>query len=114
MQHPPSSDYDRPPFDSAFALELIGKYVLVGVTVEDRRGETRRQEQFHGIVVAANAVSGINLVLRGTRDGERKWLPPATHVFSAAPRGTYSLRATNETVVDPDYTSQWVLVQSDA
>ena len=114
MQHAPSFDDDRPPFDSAFARELIGKYVLVGVTVEDRRGETRRQEQFHGTVVSATAESGINLVLRGLREGEVKCLPPATHVFSAAPPGSYSLRSTGETVVNPDFTSQWVLVQPDA
>ena len=114
MQHPPSFDDGRPPFDSVFARELIGKYVLVGVTVEDRQGKTIRHEQFHGAVVSANAESGINLILRGVREGESKWLPPATDVFSVAPPGSYSLRSTGETVANPDFTSQWVLVQPDA
>jgi len=114
MQNPPSFNDDSPPFDPEFARELIGKYVLVGVTIEDRRGETLRQEQFHGTVVSANADSGINLVLCGTREGESKTLPPATHVFREIPPGSYNLRGTGETVIDPDYTSQWVLVQPDA
>lgn len=114
MQPPQSFDDDRPQFDAAFARELVGKYVLIGVTVEDRRGEIRRHEQFHGTVVSANAESGINLHLCGNREGESKWLPPATHVFRAASPGSYSLRSSGETVVDPDFTSQWVLVQPDA
>ena len=57
---------------------------------------------------------GIELLLRGAREGERKWLPPATHVFRVAPPGAYNLRSTEETVVDPDFTSQWVLVEPDA
>ena len=110
----PSFDDGRPQFDAALALELVGKYVLVGVTVEDRRGELRRDEQFHGFVVSADAELGIELLLRGAREGERKWLPPATHVFRVAPPGAYNLRSTEETVVDPDFTSQWVLVEPDA
>jgi hypothetical protein len=114
METPPSSDDGRPEFDPEFATALVGKYVLVGVTVEDRRGETKRHEQFHGKGIEADPGRGIKLVLCGTREGERKWLPPATHVFEEAPRGTYTLRATGEKVIDPDYTAQWVLVQPDA
>jgi len=114
MEHPPSFDDGRPEFDLAFAQSLIGKYVLVGVTVEDRRGQLKRHEQFHGTVISADAHAGIKLVLCGEREGETKWLPPATHVFDSAQKGTYTLRATGERVIDPDFTAQWVLVQPDA
>lgn len=77
----PSFDDGRPQFDAALALELVGKYVLVGVKVDDRWGEIRRHEQFHGTIVSADAAVGIDLLLRGAREGERKWLPPAPHGF---------------------------------
>jgi hypothetical protein len=114
MQHPPSFDDGRPPFDADFARGLIGKCVLVGVTIEDKRGSTKRQEQFFGFVSSAEAGVGVELQLQGSRKGEVKWLPPATHVFNTASPGTYRLRSTGEEVVDPDFTATWIVVQPDA
>ena len=114
MQHPPHYDDGRPSFDRAFARDLVGKYVLVGITVQDKRGEFKRREQFHGTVVSADESSGIVLSLSGARAGEFKTLPPATEVFEAAPRGTYSLKDSAEEVVDPDYLCTWRLTQPDA
>ena len=114
MQHPAHFDDGRPPFDQALARQLVGKYVLVGVTIQDKRGEFKRREQFHGTVVSANEQSGIVLSLLGTRAGEFKTLPPMTEVFEPAPRGTYSLKDTNEEVVDPDFMCTWMLTQPDA
>ena len=114
MQHPANFDDGRPAFDQAFARELIGKYVLVGITVQDRRGAFKRREQFHGKVISAHEQSGIVLSLLGVRAGERKTLPPSTGAFTPAQRGTYSLKSTGEDVVDPDYLCTWVLTQPDA
>ena len=114
MQHPPYFDDGRPPFDDAFARVLIGKCVLVGMTIEDKRGSTKRHEQFYGVVASAEAGVGIQLQLQGSRHGEVKWLPPATHVFSPAVPGAYRLRSTGEEVVDPDFTATWIVVQPDA
>jgi hypothetical protein len=114
MQHPPSYDDGRPPFDDAFARELVGKRVLVGVTFKDRRGNIKRQEEFHGLVAVADPVTGVQLQLQGSRHGEFKWLPPATHVFQPASPGTYRLRSTGEEVVDPDLTATWMVTQPDA
>lgn len=114
MQHPAHFDDGRPPFDHAFARELIGKYVLVGITVQDKRGEFKRREQFHGRVVSANEQSGIVLSLLGKRSGELKTLPPVTEAFRPARPGTYSLKDSDEEVVDPHFTSTWTLTQPDA
>jgi len=114
MEHSPSFDDGRPKFDLVFAQELIGKYILVGITIEDRRGEFKRQEQFHGVVVSVDPSAGISLALKGKRDGENKWLPPATDIFVSASKGTYRLRSTGESVTDPDFTAQWLVVQPDA
>jgi len=111
MLHPPSFDDGRPPFDNAFARSLLGKCVLVGMTIEDKRGNTKRHDQFYGLVAAAEADTGIQLQLQGSRQGEVKWLPPATHVFQPAVLGIYRLRSTGEEVVNPDFTATWIVVQ---
>jgi hypothetical protein len=101
-------------FDEGVAAELIGKYVLVGVTVEDRRGAHKRDEQFHGTVLSADRKSGIKVALRGTREGQTKVLPPATNIWQRAEKGVYRLRSTGEKVVDPDFTATWQLIQPDS
>ena len=70
MQQSPDPNEERPEFDEGVARRLIGKYVLVGITIEDRRGNVKGQEQFHGVVASASATTGISLMLRGVRDGE--------------------------------------------
>jgi hypothetical protein len=61
-------DHGSLDFDPDFAATTVGKYILVGVTVEERRGEFRRNEQFHGTVLATDARAGITLRLGGSRD----------------------------------------------
>jgi hypothetical protein len=112
--HPPSFDDGRPPFDHAFARELIGKLILVNLTIQDRNGEQKRYEQFHGVVTRTDAYDGVYLALKGLREGETKWLPPATHVYTAARKGEYRLQDTGEIVIDPDFTTQWIVTQPDA
>jgi hypothetical protein len=114
MEHPPSFDDGRPPFDHALAAELIGKHVLVGITYVNRAGEVQNQLQFHGTVIKANYQDGIVLSLAGLRDGETYRLPPDTRAYSLAMPGEYRLRSTGEVVVDPDYTSSWTITTSDA
>ena len=114
MQYPPSFDDGRPPFDHAVARQLVGKRVLIGMTFLDRRGEIKRQDQFFGVVVRADARHGIAVSLEGQRTGETKWLPPTTAPFLSAPQGEYKLRSTGEVVVNPDYTARWTVTQPDA
>jgi hypothetical protein len=101
-------------FDEEFARTLVGKYVLIGLTVHDARGNLTRLEQLHGTVVSADCKAGIGVALGGVREGEVKWLPPATDAFRPASRGTYMLKTTGENVVDPDFTATWVVNQTDA
>jgi hypothetical protein len=108
-----SSDNDLS-FDEEFARTLVGKYVLIGLTVLDTQGNLRRREQLHGTIVSADCRAGIAVVLRGPREGETKWLPPATNVFEPAKPGTYTLKTTGENVVDPDFTATWLVNQPDA
>ena len=107
MEHPPSFDDGRPPFDHALAREVMGKYVLIGVTVLDHTGKLLEQKQFHGKVTQADPRSGFSIQLLGEREGEHEALPPDTRAFQKARPGEYRLKATGEVVVDPDYTAMW-------
>jgi hypothetical protein len=112
MEDPNNSEETN--FDPVFAAALIGKVVLIGVTVHDRRGNLKRQEQCYGLVSLADPQSGIAVSLQGQRAGQIRRFPPATNVFQAAPKGRYRLRSTGEVVVDPDFTATWILTQPDA
>lgn len=114
MERNDTSDECESEFDEAVAASLIGKYVLVGISVEDKRGDFKRDEQFHGVVLSADRKSGIEVALRGSREGQTKTLPPATNVWQPASKGSYRLRSTGEDVIDPDFTATWQLIQPDS
>jgi len=114
MEYPPSFDDGRPPFDHEFGKELLGKYVLVGLTYVKKSGELIREDQFHGVVQRVDPHEGILLSLRGKKEGEEYNLPPHTAAFTPAAKGEYSLKSTDEVVVNPDFTSTWTIEQPDA
>jgi len=91
-------------FDEAVAPQLIGKYVLVGVTYTDEADRPVDQRQFHGRVVRANAGEGSVPV---QASGEEVRLPPVLKALQKASPGEYRLRTTGEVVVNPDYTCTW-------
>jgi hypothetical protein len=113
MQHPSYSDNERPKFDEAFARTLLGRTILVGQTILDRRGELKGQEQYWGKVESAS-IGGIVLLLEGSRTGERVTIPPATDWLEPAQPGNYTLRSTGETVADPDFLLTVRLTRPDA
>jgi len=76
------------------------KRIIVGITFVDSAGALIEQYQTHGRVIAANGGEGIVLV---RTDGGRFVLPPSPQWLKAARPGAYRLRATGETVIDPDY-----------
>jgi hypothetical protein len=96
-------------WDEAFAAQLIGATVLIGMTCMRPDGEIDRREQMFGLVVEADSKAGILVDLDGTRKGTSYRLPPQTSVFQRAERGTYALKSTGETVNDPDFTCAWIL-----
>lgn len=94
--------------------DLVGKYLLVGITTENMRGEVVRQEQFHGRVAESDPSRGLLLHLEGPIKGETYSLPPDLRSLRPAKPGEYRLRSTGEIVVDPDFTATWTVVQPDA
>jgi len=111
IEHPPSFDDGRPLFDQAFAKELIGKYVLVGITRMGADGGNVEMTQYHGTIVSADANDGFRIELCGEREGEYEWLPADTSAFETAAIGDYRLRSTGEIVTSPDYVSSWTVTR---
>ena len=106
-----ANEYSKPPsFDEEVATGYIGKYILVGVTVQDHEGNVIRHEQVHGTVRAATS-RGITIALRGVRDGDTWNMPPDLRSIMPADPGTYTLRSTKEVVVDPDLLANWTVTR---
>ena len=96
--------------DEDFAAELLGTYVLVGVTEVDHAGRVLAQRQFHGRVVRASAKEGVILV---DREGREHWIPLHRDAYEPAEPGEYRLRSTGEVVVDPTWLTTWTVYPPD-
>ena len=97
-------------WDADYARDLIGKTVLLGLTFATADGDVIEQVQRHGVVEHADEEEGIGVRLVGPGqawNGELYVLPPDLRPFSEAAPGSYRLRSTGETIVDPDFTSTW-------
>jgi len=104
-----ADDPDGRPWDAALALRIIGKTVLVGITVLAPDGSIADDAEFHGIIVEAHRERGIAIACRGANLGRRRIVPPILGALEPASPGRYRLRSTAETVIDPDYTAMWTV-----
>ena len=104
---------DPPPFDEELAASYVGKYILVGLTYQDYEGNELRREQVHGVVTAADR-QGIEISLRGVREGETWCMPPDLRGIFPADPGCYRLHSTNESVQDPDLICTWTITEPPA
>ncbi len=100
-------------FDSQFAQQLLGKYIVVGITYLKPNGDLDYLQQLHGIVKTVSEQEGISIELKGVYDGEEWSMPPVTSNIHEATSGIYRLRSTGEEVDDPDFTSTWKVYQKD-
>ena len=91
--------------------DLIGKVILVGVTVNDHEDRFLRREQHHGRVVFADDRKGILISLEGSEAGGTFQLPPDIRSIQKAPPGQYRLHSTGEVLADPDFLTTWVRKQ---
>ncbi len=96
----------EPSWDKAFGQSLIGAVVLVGITYEGPADQ--HQEQFYGTVEKVGP-DGVELLLSGSRAGERFTLPPDPTAFERAAPGLYRLRESGDEIEDPDYISTWTI-----
>ena len=98
-------------FDETFAASLVGKYVLVGLTIQSHDGRTIERRQVHGIVVSADRRTGVTIDLHGSRKGEKYVLPPDTRDFRPGKLGMYRPRDSDDIVWNPDFTCSWTITR---
>ncbi len=102
---------ERPPSWEAKAERLIGRRLLVGVTILDAGDAVIEQRQFHGLIEIADATRGI--AVRRDDTGTLEWLPPDLRALRPATPGSHTLRSTGEIVVDPDLVATWTVCSSE-
>ena len=85
--------------------DLIGKTILVGLTYYTKENEFIEKKQFWGTVTESNEK---HICFR-QKDGSIFSLPPDLRSTKRAPKGEYRLRSTGEIVIDPDFTSVWIV-----
>ena len=104
-----AADGQFPAWDETLAARIIGKTLLVGITLTDPDGSVAEDSEFHGIIIAADRRRGIAIACQGANLGRRCTMPPVLEALEPAEPGTYRLRTTAETLVDPDYTMMWTV-----
>jgi hypothetical protein len=89
---------------------IIGKIILVGVTIKNKNGDLLGYKQFHGIVIQADANKGITIK---NESNQTYNLPPDLNFFVAAEPGEYREKESGIVISDPDYITQWISTKSD-
>ena len=88
---------------------LVGRRLLVGITMQDADGGVVSRDQFCGRVT--EVADGIVVV---DRAGTPVVLPADEAAYEVAAAGTYRLAGSGEEVLDPDYVTTWALLQRPA
>ena len=91
-------------WDPAFAETLIGKTLLMNLTLVDDDGEVVERQQFFGVVIDADEGEGITLDLLGEHDGDTYTLPPQTSAIQAAEPGVTTLAGEK-----PEFVVSWII-----
>ena len=91
----------------------IGKYILVGITYVDHKGNEIQRQQLHGVIESADKNIGIKIALKGVYEGQSWTMPPDQRSIKIARPGIYTLKMSGEKVVNPDLLSTWKIEQPD-
>jgi hypothetical protein len=86
--------------------ELVGKYIIVGITVLDHNDQLVEQHQLHGEIIR---VENNHIVVIKQKSGDEYKLPYQANAYQDAPAGEYRLRSTGEAVVNPDLMTTWTI-----
>jgi len=86
---------------------LVGRVILIGVSVYRDDGVFLRKTQVHGIVKEIDPEAGV--VVKEAVSGHEFYLPPAFAHIHAAPPGIYRARDTGDEIENPDFITQWAV-----
>jgi hypothetical protein len=90
----------------------LGKYILVGITYIDHKGNETLRQQFHGVIESADKDEGIRIALKGVNEGQSWIMPPDQKSIKPAKPGVYVLKMSGEKI-SPDLVSTWTLEEVD-
>jgi hypothetical protein len=96
-------------FNEGRARSMVGKRIIVGVTLLSPAGELVERRQLVGVVTTIHAQS-IEITLE---DGTTYQMPPDCSGIEEAGPGDYRLGDSGQTVVDPDFTCAWTMQPSE-
>jgi hypothetical protein len=99
---------EPPELDDRVVARIVGKRLLVGLTILEHTGALIEHKQLHGVVEQISRGAGIVMRLP---DGTIYRLPPDLSGIQEAPPGIYRLRSTGEEVQDPDFLYTWTLTR---
>jgi hypothetical protein len=91
------------------ANNLLGKVLLIGITLLDDEERLIEQFQVFGKIIRCST-DGVVIQKNGT-DQEFS-IPPDFESITPAQPGEYKLRSTGEVVTDPDYITSWTVNNS--
>ena len=88
---------------------ILGKYMIIGITYLNKKGNIIKREQFYGKVIISDERRGI--VIRREKTGEELEFPPILDSIEKAKPGEYTLISTGEVIMNPDLLSTWIIEQ---
>ena len=111
---PSIDEMEGPPrWDQSEADWLVGKTVLIGITLLAADDTTvKSKQQYHGKIVRVDRSRGIVIECEGAWSGKTLELPPDLRAFRPAGPGEYRLRSTGEIIKDPDVLTTWTFTKS--
>ena len=96
-------------FNPERAEAMIGKHLLIGLTIQDHLDNVLDRVQLHGDIIRINSEEGV--VVRLHPSGVEYAMPAILSAYEEAAPGEYHLQSTGEVVVDPDLMATWVVYE---
>jgi len=96
------------PLGPEASAAMTGKYILIGLSYYDHRGQETDRIQMHGVITSASS-EGVLVELKGTRSGTSWNAPPFSEAIRPAKAGNYTLHSTQEIIENPDFLCTWAI-----
>lgn len=91
------------------AATMIGKSVIIGLTIHDRDDNEVDRVQLHGEILRINQEEGV--VVKLLPSGVEYNMPAILSAYEEAPPGDYHFQSTGEVITDPDLMTSWVVYE---
>lgn len=93
-------------YESKIKTLPLGSYVLVKLNYCNEDNEIVETSQFHGLI---DQITTDEVVIKNSDSGKTISLPPTFGSYVKAEKGKYDLPSTGESIIDPDFITEWTL-----